>query len=388
MSGMAATGPNGALTAIAIDGGVPRIATGSSVTAIVSGEGTHAVAFYARDAAGNDGGEWPASGVVHIDQHPPDVAFANRQDPADPERIEATVSDPLSGPATPRGSIAFRPARSRQRFEPLPTTALTGRLVARWDSDASPPGAYEFRATGYDAAGNAAASDRRANGARMVLAGPLKAPTEIEAGFGGGKRAGARTVAYGNGASFTGRVRLTSGAGLGGLPVQIVETFGAGAEPSQHTTTVRTAADGTFAIRLAPGPGRRVEAAFAGNRVLSRSAGPEVRLRVLGGVRLRTSSSSARIGGAPVKFSGRVGELGAPIGAGGRPIELQFRFPGAGWSEFRTVQTDRAGRFHYAYAFSDDDSHGIRFQFRAYAPAQADWPYEPTASKPVSVTGR
>ena len=98
------------------------------------------------------------------------------------------MSDALSGPATLRGSIAFRPARSRQRFEPLPTTALAGRLVARWDSDASPPGAYEFKATGFDAAGNVAGSDRRANGARMVLASPLKAPTEIEAGFGGGGR--------------------------------------------------------------------------------------------------------------------------------------------------------------------------------------------------------
>jgi hypothetical protein len=57
------------------------------------------------------------------------------------------------------------------------------------------------------------------------------------------------------------------------------------------------------------------------------------------------------------------------------------------WAEFRTVKTDRRGRFSYAYRFSDDDSRGVRFQFRAYAPAQSDWPYEPGSSGPVAVLG-
>jgi hypothetical protein len=52
------------------------------------------------------------------------------------------------------------------------------------------------------------------------------------------------------------------------------------------------------------------------------------------------------------------------------------------------VQTDPRGRFRYAYSFSDDDSRGVRFQFRAFAPAQDGWPYEPAGSRPVVVTGR
>ena len=52
------------------------------------------------------------------------------------------------------------------------------------------------------------------------------------------------------------------------------------------------------------------------------------------------------------------------------------------------MQTNARGRFRYLYAFSDDDSRDIRFQFRAYAPAQDGWPYEPAASKPVFVLGR
>ncbi len=30
------------------------------------------------------------------------------------------------------------------------------------------------------------------------------------------------------------------------------------------------------------------------------------------------------------------------------------------------MQTNRRGRFHYAYRFSDDDSRGVRFRFRAF----------------------
>jgi hypothetical protein len=408
MSGMAAGGPSGAFTAIAIDGGVPKLAEGESVAASVTGEGTHAVAFYARDAAGNSGEKSAALATLRIDESPPRVTFANRQDPSEPERVEAAVGDTLSGLDPARGSIAVRPAGSRQRFTPLPTTASATRLIARWDSDAFATGSYEFRATAYDGAGNVASADRRANGTRMVLANPLKAPTGIEAGFGEPavshrcqRREGrghcrrvapeggpARAVPYGKAISFAGRLSLASGARLGGLPVQIVETFGAGASPSQRTSVVQTAPDGSFAARLAPGPSRGVEAVFAGNRVLGRSSARAGRLKVLGGIRLRASATSARVGAAPVIFSGRVGALGAPIPTDGRPVELQFRLAGGAWSEFRTVQTDAHGRFRYSYGFSDDDSRGVRFQFRAYVPAEEDWPYKAAGSRPIFVTGR
>jgi len=411
LSGMAAAGPSGPYTAIAVDGALPRTQLGPVAVAAVTGEGRHQIAVHARDDAGNTAG--PRTTLVQIDESPPAIAFARSQDPTEPERIEATVSDALSGPDLARGSLGFRPAGTRQRFQVLETTAVAGKLVARWDSDASAPGTYEFRATAYDLAGNESSSDRRTNGTRMVLANPLKAVATIEAGFGGRRliwqrcrrhegqrrcrheaiapfeaRPRTRTVPFGGGVSFSGRLTSIRGVALGGLPVEVVETFDAGSTPTRRTTLVRTAADGSFQIQLTPGPGRQVAARFSGTRVLTRAAADPVRLAVLGDVRFRASVSTARIGGAPVFFRGRVGNLGAPIPAEGRPVELQFRFPGADWAEFRTVQTDRHGRFHYPYAFSDDDSRGIRFQFRAYAPAQEGWPYEPAFSRPVFVTGR
>ena len=100
---------------------------------------------------------------------------------------------------------------------------------------------------------------------------------------------------------------------------------------------------------------------------------------------MRASTPVARVGGPPVVFRGRVAGTIPPKG---KHVQLQFRLPGLPWSEFRTVRTDSRGRFRYAYRFSDDDSRGVRFQFRAFAPAQDDWPYEPGGSRPVAVRGR
>jgi hypothetical protein len=411
LSGMTASGPGGPYTALSADGAVPKTSLGDSNTTVVSGEGAHRLTAFARDAAGNIGAV--AATTVRIDEGPPLVAFAGSQDPREPERIEATVTDPLSGPDPTRGTIAIRPRGSREAFAPLPTAGAGGHLVAHWDSDSFPPGTYEFRATGYDAAGNVADSERRAGGARFLLANPLKRQTEMVAGFGGKRlvwqhcehersgrrcrretiepferRPATRAVPYGRGTSFGGRLTASAAAPLAGLPVEIVETFAAGSNLPRRTTTVQTAADGTFLTRLPPGPSRQIEARFAGTKTLSRTGTRTVDLDVLGGVRLHASSASARIGGAPVVFSGRLGDLGGSIGAAGRPVELQFRFGDGEWSEFRTVQTDSHGRFRYPYSFSDDDSRGVRFQFRAFAPAQDDWPYEPAGSMPVLVSGR
>jgi hypothetical protein len=391
LSGMAAAGPAGPYTAIAVDDGVPTIALGEAASALVRGDGAHSVAFFARDLAGNvsdgeAGAPAPARALIRIDETPPRVAFARTQDPLEPERIEAVVSDTLSGPNPRRGMIEIRPAGSHRAFEQLPTVSSEGKLVSNWESDRYPAGTYEFRATGYDAAGNASVRDRRLDGARMVLTNPLKKRTELVVGFGESRRA--RTVAYGRGAAYGGRLVSAPGRALPDLPVVVTEIFADGADPERREIVARTRPDGSFRVHLPPGPSRQVQASFPGTRLFSRSSGPPAQFEVRSSVRLRTSARAARIGGAPIVFSGKVGQLDTSIPAGGLPVELQFRLAGSEWSEFRTVQADPLGRFHYSYAFSDDDSRGVRFQFRAHLAGQLGWPYEPASSRPVLITGR
>lgn len=390
LSGMALAGLTGPFTAVTVDGAPPTLAAGDSVSTWVGGSGIHRVAYFARDAAGNVadgawGGPLPATAEVRIDEDPPRVLFAPAQDPAEPERIEATVADPLSGPSPDRGSIRLRPVGGHGRWEVLPTRVAGDRLVAQWDSDSYPPGKYELLATGYDRAGNAATGSDRARGARMVLVNPLKTQAQLTAGFGPRQK---RRTSFGHGAQFGGRLLNIFGAPLGGQEVAVTETFAPGSRPSRRTTLVRTRPDGSFSLQLPPGPSRDVSAAFAGTRTLTRASASSVHLGVPASVRLHASAHVAKVGGAPIVFGGSIARTGAaPLGEG-LPVELQFRYPGAGWSGFRTVETDARGRFRYAYRFSDDDSRGIRFRFRAYVKGREGWPYEPATSRPISVVGR
>jgi hypothetical protein len=388
-------------TAIRVDGGRPVVGPGAEVSAPAIGEGVHSVAYYARDLAGNvaDGGTGngvpnpsPPRAEVRIDRTAPGVAFLNAQDPLDPELIRVRVADALSGPDTSRGWIGVRRVGSGDPFLPLAAApAPPGELGAHWDSDALPPGEYEFEATAYDRAGNSATSRRKADGEEMTLTNPLKTAASVRAGFGSlatlGRSPLRRSTRYGRGAVLSGRLTEGQGTPLPHRPVHIVERFAAGA-PADRVSIAWTDADGSFAGRLLPGPSREAIAVFDGSGTLTRAVSEPLQLGVRSGVRLRASSAEARVGGAPLVFNGRVAAAPGTIPVEGKSVELQFRVAGLPWSEFRTLQTDRHGRFRYAYRFADDDSRGVRFQFRAFVPAQSGWPYEPGGSLPVIVRGR
>lgn len=408
-------------TALAIDERPPTIEPGALTTATVIGEGVHTIAYYARDAAGNvdDGtasnavaNPRPSTARVRIDRSPPRVAFAATPEPGDLEVIRVRVSDPLSGADPSRGWVGVRRAGSGDRFESLSTTAASGGLRARWKSDTYPAGEYEFQATGYDAAGNATTTGHRVDGKRMLLPNPLKTSTSLGAGFGGrvlvwhrcvrrgarrhcrsqkvrgfSRRPARRMVPFGRGVRFSGRLHAGRATPLERVPVQVVEHFAAGSRLRERVSIVRTGVGGRFSVRLAPGPSREVTAVFRGARSLARSASRTVRLGVRGGVRLHTSSPVARIGGRAIVFDGKVLYPRGGKQPAGQSVQLQFRLPGLPWREFRTVKTDSRGRFRYAYRFSDDDSRGVRFLFRASAPAQGGWPFEPGRSRPISVRG-
>jgi hypothetical protein len=416
LSGMAPAGPGGPETAIALDGAPPLLAPGATVAATVAGEGTHRVTYWGRDAVGNAGDgslpfARPATTTVRIDETAPTVRFA-AGDPGDPERIEATVTDRLAGPAAGRGEIEIRAAGGTGRFIPLPTEARRGRLVTRWSSDDYPRGDYEFRAVGYDAAGNSAASTLGPGDAPLVLHNPVKRVARLAFGFGArelvlqrcsradgarrchrtvvrsfAKRPASRALPCCHGALVGGRLRDAGGEPLAGLSVAVVETFARGARTRTRTTTLTTDSHGAFRTRLAPGPSRQVSAEFPGTHRLTRAGGRRLRLRVRAGVRLRVSTERVRVGGAPVVFRGRIVHPEARIPPTGLPVELEFRLPGMAWSEFRTLQTDSSGRFAYPYSFSDDDSSGVRFLFRAFVPATGNWAFAPATSRPMSVTG-
>ena len=186
-SGIDAAGPNGPLTSIAVDGGVPTVATGARSRRWSGGDGVHRVESFARDAVGNSGEARPDSTTVKVDETRADRCLREYPGPA------GTGADRGDG-----DRLALRPQR-RRRLDRLPAGRVGAAVHAAPDQRLRrsaeralglrcvPAGSYEFRLTGFDAAGNSARSGQRQNGARMVLANPLKRPTAIEFGFGGRK---------------------------------------------------------------------------------------------------------------------------------------------------------------------------------------------------------
>ena len=391
LSGMAANGPGGPYTAIAVDGGVPKIGAGRLDRDHGDRRGdAPGRRLRPRRRRQHQRQARPQRQPSRSTKARPRVTFARTQDPTEPERTRGHRRRlPLRTQPGAGARSRCAPAGSRQRWLPLPTTTAPGRLVARWDSDSFPAGTYEFRATGYDAAGNTSSSERRGNGTRMVLTNPLKAPDS--AARPGSASAAARRARIGAVTARGARLRRPAeprrqGRRWVGMPVRVVESFDARQPtPPSASTLVQTAADGTFSTRLPPGPSRRVEAVFAGSR---RSQPQPTAARAQLTVRGRRSPAGFRRDRPGRRRPGRSSAAGSAISAPrSRPAagrsSSSFASPEGPGREFRTVQTDARGRFRYAYSFSDDDSRGVRFQFRAYATG-GGWPYEPAASKPVT----
>jgi hypothetical protein len=329
LSGMGPTTGGAPFTAIRVDVAPPIVAPGDAVTATVVAAGVHTISYYARDAAGNvndgadsNGHENPAPTTVplRIDREPPAVVFAGSADPADPELIEARVSDPLSGPDPSRGEIAVRVAGSTDPYQELPTFGAGETLLGRWRSEDYPIGQYEFRVTGYDKAGNATSTTRRANGAAMVLPNPLKARASLIAGFGEGlDLLPRRTVQHGSNAMFAGRLTMSSDAPPGGRTLTVIERFDPGAAEQRRARTVITDDEGRFGLRLGAGPSREVFAVFGGTSTAAGTSSRPLRLGVRAAISLRTSSPTAVVGGRPIVFRGALAASPGELPRGARP---------------------------------------------------------------------
>jgi len=371
-------------TVLEIDGEVGADEDGD-VGSRIDAEGVHEIRWWARDLAGNENdgvgaNASPGIAQARIDLTAPEVAFADRQDPADPDRLEAAVADGLSGVAG--GRISFRQAGSAGWTE-LPTELRADRLVARMDSTRMRPGVtYEFHAEATDRAGNLVATDRRANGAPMTQVGPFKAATTLrEVAVDGKRRARA---AYRARPLASGRLVDAGGAPVAGARIELIESYAPGSKRGSRTIVTATDAGGRFSARLARGPSRTVVARYAGDarRLGSESVAAAVRVR--GGIRFH-APRRVRAGGRAT-FAGKVKAKGADFSKRGKSVEVQVRV-GRKWKTVgRSLHTDSRGRFRLRYRFVASYARPVRYRFRAVVLRERGWPYLPATSRERRLT--
>jgi hypothetical protein len=178
--------------------------------------------------------------------------------------------------------------------------------------------------------------------------------------------------------TIVGRLTDASGAGIADARVGAAwRIVGRGwvARPG-----IRTGPDGRFVYVLPPGPSRDVRFtyfAFSDSRAVELSN--VVHADAL--APLTIQADRRRVSGdRVVRLSGRVGA--GPIPRAGLLVTLQGFQSGWGWRTFRTVRTDRRGRWSTSYRFRS--SRG-RFGFRAVVQRQGRFPFASSRSAGVFV---
>jgi hypothetical protein len=394
------------------DGGV-QLASGRGIAALpnraVPGPGTYSLELWLRDEAGNESRPTAVTVPLRFDNLPPGVAFAAEPEGGDgglPETVQAEVSDAHSGPAG--GEIVYR-RLDREGWTELPTrmtagaTAGAARLTARLPDELG-PGVYLFRAAARDAAGNVAASTRRADGTEMALRKsppppaavatsqpPAAAPsaarrkTRLFAHLRwAGRRGESVTVPFSATARIVGRLVTAEGAGLATRGVRAVTRPSRGALAPRRVEVAETGPHGGFALALPAGTSRRVTVSFAGGDGLGGSRRAALALRVRAGLSFAASPRRLETGES-VDLRGRVRTRGAALPRRGKLVAIQYYESEARrWRPVLVVRSDHGGRFRARYRFRYV-SGTARIRLRAVALAEERWPYAPGASRPLTV---
>jgi hypothetical protein len=346
-----------------------------------------------EDAAGNRNDDYASQPVrLRYDPEAPTLSFEAAPGD-DPTRVSVAVSEKVSGIAG--GQIELSAAGSNT-WQALPTRLEGNRLVARIDDAALTPGPYLLRAQATDLAGNVGVA-----AAPQALTLPLRIRSTMQAGVvttrtvreevGGRKgRRGSRRrtvtelrpragVRWGRHVTIAGRLANHEGQPLPGQQIQVL---GPGPAGEELLAVLTTDAQGDFSYRAAGSASRTLRFVHVGTAVTLPTQA-EVRLLVPGVTTLNASRRRI-LNGQSVRFRGQVRSL--PIPGAGKIVELQvYQGKRQGWTTFRTLRTDAAGRWRQTYRFS----HTVcldRWRIRARVPKEAGYSFEDGASRPVRIT--
>jgi hypothetical protein len=292
----------------------------------------------------------------------------------------AAVAAPLSDP----GGRCVDPAPANGNpYEftwPRPCQ-LQGQATASLDTRGLPEGPHRVTVFVEDAGGN-----------RTPVHGPVDKTIDNERGAANGANGGdgAQLVLRGRKRRTTSfsrrrivlRGRLTrGGAPVGRAVLDVLARNHRAGSRVRRIAQVRTSTRGNWRVRVPGGPSRTLSVAY---RAFVDDQAPaaqvDVNQRVRGSVTLGAARRRVGLFGT-ARFRGRV--RGGYIPQRGKLVELQA-FDAGSWRTFKTVRTNRRGRFRSSYRFRRT---GVprTFRFRARARFERGWPYILGVSRAVRV---
>lgn len=389
-----------------VDGGAPTEIAGAQAAERLR-DGVHTLRFSAIDRAGNRSND--SASIVRVDTVAPSLNF-DSPNPNDPTLVRGTAADTTSGiaeahleysrvdaGATASEGIGHRFGRS---LEPA-TDDKSVALEARLPEDDLPDGEYALRIVARDKAGNVAVAAPASPAHERTVTLPLRERLALSAQLAryvkrcGRKRAKCKpksvidlsnagrelVTRFGERSVLAGELRHANGDPLAGAPLKIFarRKFGG---PALLAET-ETAADGSYALRLAPAQTRTITVEFAGNATARRTTAHATSW-VRGSAKLSVSPRHAR-GGRMLTFSGRLASGGATLPTAGKNIQFQF-LSGDKWTPtIASMKTDLQGRFKATYRITRNVRRRTTVKFRVALPTEDNWPYEEGSSNSVKV---
>jgi hypothetical protein len=317
-------------------------------------DGVQPVRVVAADAAGN---ETASESQVALDGNAPFVTLERPRG----RTVVIGAKDEASGIAG--GQILVRNGPTED-FRPLPTTFADGALTAPLDRGR--PSRIDVRVSVSDVAGNTATG-----------APPRLRLTSVRIGHRTRRVHRSRVrIPFGRSARVRGRLTLSAGQPLAGVPIAVTGTPRLAGVTAQNIGAATTSFSGRFSFRVPPGPSRTL-------RFISAATGDALRTAQGFGARVPAFSTihAARrrlSGPALVRFSGTVQHGRQPIPATGLVLVLQGR-EGGHWRTFADTRTDARGHWRARYRFSGrPGTYPIRVRIRRQNGFPFDLGYSPT----------
>ncbi|MEO8966336.1 MAG: hypothetical protein ABI355_01950, partial [Solirubrobacteraceae bacterium] len=194
-----------------------------------------------------------------------------------------------------------------------------------------------------------------------------------------------KVVGHGHGVTVSGWLGTADGVALGGQTVSVLTAPDDGSHAFAPAVSAVTAADGSWSAHLPAGPGRLIEASYAGASTAEPSISGLAKLVVPARVQLLGVAPQRIAWGGTVRLTGRL--AGGYLPPGGALVRLRIglgtRFTTYGVHEHVTG----SGRFSTSYRFgAGQPSAHRRFWFQIASLPMGDYPYAPADSRRIDVT--
>jgi len=193
-----------------------------------------------------------------------------------------------------------------------------------------------------------------------------------------------KVVGHGHGAKVSGWLGTADGVALGGQTVTVLTSPDDGSNAFAPAVSAVTAADGSWSAALPAGPGRLIEASYAGAPTAEPSMSGLAKLVVPARVQLLGVTPRRIAWGGTVRLTGRL--AGGYLPPGGALVRLRI---GLG-TTFTTYGVHEhvtgSGRFTTSYTFGAGQPSTHRtFWFEIASLPTGDYPYAPADSRRIDV---